>query len=159
MARCEQGYLCEVCGQEVEEITESDLYLGYVLGEVPAEELPRRRERHIRCNPERAQYIIDPGFEPVVCEGFFAKGSLEPGYVAAVVIQKALFLGLAGYVPGFAIALLVYHLSKSVTNLPGGMTVERAVLVFVLTLSACCLSSLAALRILRRANPVDLFAS
>jgi hypothetical protein len=83
MARCEQGYLCEVCGHEVEEITESDLYLGYVLGEVPAEELPRRRERHIRCNPERAQYIVDPGFEPVACEGFFAKGSLEPGYVAA----------------------------------------------------------------------------
>ena len=35
MARCDQGYLCEVCGAEVEEITESDLYLAYVLGEVP----------------------------------------------------------------------------------------------------------------------------
>ena len=34
MAGCERGYLCAVCGQEVEEITESDLYLRYVLGEV-----------------------------------------------------------------------------------------------------------------------------
>ena len=31
MARCEQGYLCDVCGEEVEDITQSDLYLAYVL--------------------------------------------------------------------------------------------------------------------------------
>jgi hypothetical protein len=83
MARCERGYLCEVCGQDVGEITESDLYLAYVLGEVPPEELHLRRERHIRCNPERAQYITDPAFPPVRCEGFFAKEGLEPEYVAA----------------------------------------------------------------------------
>jgi hypothetical protein len=83
MARCEQGYLCEVCGQEVEDITQSDLYLAYVLGEVPAEELHLRKERHMRCNPERAQYISDPGFPPVVCDGFFDKRSLDAEYVAA----------------------------------------------------------------------------
>jgi hypothetical protein len=82
MARCEQGYLCEVCGKEVEEIIDSDLYLAYILGEVPGEALPRRRERHIRCNPERAQYIVDPAFEPVPCEGFFDKRLLDPEYVA-----------------------------------------------------------------------------
>lgn len=82
MARCERGYLCEVCGGEVEEITESDLYLAYVLGEVPGEELLRRRERHIRCNPERAQYIVDPAFPPVRCTGFFAKEVLDSEYVA-----------------------------------------------------------------------------
>ena len=32
MAKCEEGYLCEVCGQDVAEITESDLYLRYVIG-------------------------------------------------------------------------------------------------------------------------------
>jgi hypothetical protein len=83
MARCERGYLCEVCGAEVEEITESDLYLAYVLGEVPAEELHLRRERHIECNPERAQYIVDAAFPPVRCEGFFAKEILDAAYVAA----------------------------------------------------------------------------
>ena len=82
MARCEQGYLCDVCGEEVEEITVSDLYLAFVLGEVPPELLPTRRERHIVCNPERAQYIVDEAFAPVRCEGFFAKGSLDPVYVA-----------------------------------------------------------------------------
>jgi hypothetical protein len=83
MARCEEGYLCDVCGEEVEEITDSDLYLAYVLGEVPADQLPRRRERHVRCNAERAQYIVDAAFPPVRCEGFFAKESLDAAYVAA----------------------------------------------------------------------------
>src|SRR5262245_1831771 len=82
MARCEQGYLCDVCGEEVEEITDSDLYLAYVLGEVDAASLPRRRERHIRCNAERAQYIVDAAFPPVRCEGAFGKEALDAGFVA-----------------------------------------------------------------------------
>src|SRR5438477_12479202 len=82
MARCEQGYLCDVCGQDVAEITDSDLYLRYVLGEVPPEQLHRMPERHIRCNPSLAQFIVDPAFEPLMCDGPFDKGNLDPGYVA-----------------------------------------------------------------------------
>ncbi len=82
MARCEQGYLCDVCGREVEEIVDSDLYLRYVLGEVPGEELHLRRERHLRCNPEVAQYIVDADFAPVRCEGFFGKEALDANFVA-----------------------------------------------------------------------------
>src|ERR1700730_12208473 len=73
MAKCEQGYLCDVCGGDVEELTDSDLYLRYVLGEVPPEKLHILRERHIRCNPVLAQFIVDLKFEPVRCEGAFAK--------------------------------------------------------------------------------------
>jgi hypothetical protein len=83
MARCEQGYLCEVCGQEVGEITESDLYLRYVLGEVPPEQLHLLPERHLRCNPALTQYIVDPAFEPVHCEGVFAKEQMDRDFVAA----------------------------------------------------------------------------
>jgi hypothetical protein len=82
MARCEQGYLCEVCSQEVAEITDSDLYLRYVLGEVPPEELHLLPERHVRCNPALAQYVTDPTFEPVRCEGLFAKEGMDPAFVA-----------------------------------------------------------------------------
>ncbi|HLJ93904.1 MAG TPA: hypothetical protein VKU02_12015 [Gemmataceae bacterium] len=82
MALCEQGYLCEVCGGDVEGITESDLYLRYVLGEVPPEKLHILRERHIRCNPTLAQFIVDPKFEAVACAGPFAKAGLDPTYVA-----------------------------------------------------------------------------
>jgi hypothetical protein len=83
MTRCEQGYLCDVCGGDVAAITDSDLYLRYVLGEVPPEQLHLLRERHIRCNPALAQFIVDPGLAPVRCEGIFAKETLDPEYVAA----------------------------------------------------------------------------
>jgi hypothetical protein len=82
MALCEQGYLCDVCGGDVEGITDSDLYLRYVLGEVPPEKLHILRERHIRCNPTLAQFIVDPAFEPARCEGPFAKDQLDSDYVA-----------------------------------------------------------------------------
>ena len=83
MAVCEQGYLCDVCGRDVEAITESDLYLRYVLGEVSPLALPNHRERHIRCHPAMAQYIVDPGFPPIVCQGIFAKKLLDSEFVRA----------------------------------------------------------------------------
>ncbi len=83
MARCEQGYLCNVCGGDVEEITESDLYLRFVLGEVPAEQLHLLRERHVRCNPALAQYIIDPAFPAIRCEGAFAKERMDAAFTAS----------------------------------------------------------------------------
>lgn len=42
MARCDQGYLCDVCGEEVESIRESDLYLRFVTGELSSNELLAR---------------------------------------------------------------------------------------------------------------------
>jgi hypothetical protein len=81
MALCEQGYLCDVCGLEVEQMEESDLYLRYVLGEVDPELLHVTQERHIRCNPTLAQFIVAEGFEPVKIEGFFAKSALDPQFV------------------------------------------------------------------------------
>ncbi len=81
MARCDEGYRCHVCGVDVAAITESALYLQYVLGEVPLEELSRRPECHIRCLPSLAQFIVDPAFPPVVCGGPFAKQMLDPDFV------------------------------------------------------------------------------
>jgi hypothetical protein len=81
MAACDQGYLCDVCGEDVAAITESDLYLRYVMGEVDPLALPTQRERHIRCNPATAQYIVDPAFATVQCTGLFAKEGLDPTFV------------------------------------------------------------------------------
>ncbi|MBD3672267.1 MAG: hypothetical protein HUJ26_01960 [Planctomycetaceae bacterium] len=82
MARCEQGYLCEVCGEEVEEITDSDLYLRFVLGEIDARNLMTAPERHLRCNPTQAQFIVDDQFPPVSVEGPFDKAQLDSDYVS-----------------------------------------------------------------------------
>lgn len=84
MANCDEGYNCDRCGEYVENVRESELYLRYVLGAVPAEELPREPERHIRCAPEFAQYIVDPAFPPVVCEDpALDKRNLPPDVRAA----------------------------------------------------------------------------
>ena len=87
MARCDEGYRCEVCGRDVEVITDSDLYLRYVLGEVQLESLHRLSERHLHCNPSLAQYIVDDRFAPVACEGPFAKTELDPAFVAGEEIR------------------------------------------------------------------------
>jgi hypothetical protein len=81
MAKCDEGYPCEVCSQDVENVLVSDLYLRYILGEVPLERLHLQPERHIVCNPALAQYIVDDRFPPVTCDGFFDKRSLDPDFV------------------------------------------------------------------------------
>jgi len=81
MARCERGYLCTVCGDDVEEITDSVLYLRYVLGEVGWEDLDRAPETHIRCDPILAQFIVSDAFEPVKVDGDFSKDGLDPEFV------------------------------------------------------------------------------
>jgi hypothetical protein len=81
MAKCEEGYLCELCGGDVEAITDSDLYLRFVIGQIDPETLHTRRERHIRCNPVLAQFIVDERFEPAVVEGEFDKRKLDPAHV------------------------------------------------------------------------------
>jgi hypothetical protein len=82
MAVCELGYLCDVCGGDVAELSDSDLYLRYVLGEVDPESLHLTAERHIRCNPVLAQFIVTDGFEPVVVGGYFDKAELDLAFVA-----------------------------------------------------------------------------
>lgn len=81
MAKCDEGYLCDVCGQDVALLTQSDLYLRYIVGLLDPEVLHTTPERHIRCNPELAQYIVADDFEPVFREGPFDKRKLDPTFV------------------------------------------------------------------------------
>ena len=81
MAKCEEGYLCTACGRDVEEITDSDLYLRLVIGLIDPETLHTAGERHIGCNPVLAQFIVDDAFEPVSVDGDFDKRLLDADYV------------------------------------------------------------------------------
>jgi hypothetical protein len=81
MAKCDEGYMCDVCGQDVAGLTDSDLYLRYVVGTIDPEVLHTAGERHIRCNPTLAQYIVADDFEPVVVDGPFDKRQLDPEFV------------------------------------------------------------------------------
>ncbi len=81
MARCDQGYICEVCGEEVPHIGVSDLYLRFVIGEIDGRKLLAAPERHLQCNPTLAQFIVHERFPPVLVDGLFAKEFLDPEYV------------------------------------------------------------------------------
>ncbi|MCA9211687.1 MAG: hypothetical protein KDB27_01365 [Planctomycetales bacterium] len=81
MAKCDEGYFCEVCGKDVENITQSDLYLRYVIGELDPELLHIKAERHITCNPILAQFIVDDAFDPVATDDDFDKRTLDAEYV------------------------------------------------------------------------------
>jgi len=81
MAKCDEGYLCGVCGGDVENVTDSDLYLRFVIGLLDPELLHVTKEKHIRCNPALAQFIVAEDFEPVTVEGDFSKALLDPVYV------------------------------------------------------------------------------
>jgi len=82
MARCDQGYLCDVCGEEVEDIRESDLYLRFVTGQIDSEKLLGSPERHLMCNPVVAQFIVAAEFDCPDVEGPFSKSELDADYVA-----------------------------------------------------------------------------
>ena len=82
MARCDQGYLCDVCGDEVESIRESDLYLRFVTGQVSSNDLLATPERHLKCNPVVAQFITHPDFPSITVEGDFDRRLFDPADVA-----------------------------------------------------------------------------
>jgi hypothetical protein len=114
MARCEQGYLCEVCGEDVEDLTESDLYLRYVLGEVDPERLHLLPERHIRCNPVLAQFIVDSGFAPVTATGPFAKTELDAEFVAGEESRVTRAFQRLQSLPGSGLAVVDYPLPEGI---------------------------------------------
>lgn len=83
MAKCDEGYRCDVCGADVTAIVDSDLYLRYVIGELDPEVLHTTAERHLRCNPALAQFIEHQAFAPVRADGAFDRDQLDPDFVAA----------------------------------------------------------------------------
>jgi len=84
MAKCDQGYLCRVCGEEVEKLSQSELYLRFVIGEIDPETLHLSGECHLQCNPVLAQFIDDPRFSNATKPriGFRAE-DLDPDYAQA----------------------------------------------------------------------------
>jgi len=78
-------------------------------------------------------------------------------FISGIVIQQAFILGVLGYLPG---VLLVHWLSMKAagaTHLPLYITQERALTVFLLTLSMCAISALLAVRKVRRLDPAEVF--
>ena len=79
------------------------------------------------------------------------------GYFLMLVFQEALILSLIGYIPGFAVANVLYVATQNATSLPIIMDVGKGVLVLGLTVVMCCLSGAIAVRKLQEADPADIF--
>jgi putative ABC transport system permease protein len=78
-------------------------------------------------------------------------------FIDGVVLQQAVLLALAGYVPGFVAADALYAATRTWAKLPVTMTAGVAGLVLALAVTMCTASGLLALRKLRAADPADLF--
>jgi putative ABC transport system permease protein len=78
-------------------------------------------------------------------------------YLIGVLFQEALILAILGFVPGYAISLGLYGLIAQATLLPVQMSMNRAILVFVMTLVMCIASGAVAMRKLQSADPADIF--
>ncbi len=74
-----------------------------------------------------------------------------------VVFEEALILAGLGFLPGAAVALVLYQVAAAGTGLPVAMTATRAVLVLALTVVMCAVSGAVATRRLAHADPADLF--
>ena len=73
-----------------------------------------------------------------------------------ILSQEALFLAVLGYIPGFILTIGLYQITAVATMLPIYMTVERALIVLVLTSLMCFISGVIAMGKLHSANPADL---
>jgi len=78
-------------------------------------------------------------------------------YLASVVVQEALILAAAGFIPGSLLGMALFAVAKAATMLPMYVTCDRAIEVFVLTFTMCTVSGLLAMRRLRAADPAEIF--
>jgi hypothetical protein len=118
MAKCDEGYRCEVCGEDVASIVDSDLYVRYVIGELDPEVLHTSPERHIRCNPVLAQFIVHDEFDLVVVEGDMSRDRLDADYA-----QQRAILVTRGYARLLEIAAT--EGDRDVTSYPLPEAIEK----------------------------------
>lgn len=78
-------------------------------------------------------------------------------YLYAVVLCEAVILAVLGYLPGLAASLTLYRVAEQATLLPMVMAPSIGALVFVLTVSMCCVSGALALRKVQAADPAEIF--
>jgi putative ABC transport system permease protein len=78
-------------------------------------------------------------------------------YLLGVVFEEALILAILGFIPGAIVPLGLYHLTRNATNLPIYMTLARAFMVLLLTITMCIISGAIATRKVQSADPADMF--
>ena len=78
-------------------------------------------------------------------------------YLIRVVLEQALLSALTGWIPASLIAILLFRILGEIALLPLHMTVELAVVSFLLTLGMCLISAVLAVRRVISADPAGVF--
>ncbi len=78
-------------------------------------------------------------------------------YLSKVVLQEAMFLAAAGFVPGLVQGLVLYELLSWMTDLPMRLTPFRVGFILFLTMAMCAGSGLLALRKAQAVDPAEVF--
>lgn len=78
-------------------------------------------------------------------------------YLSWVVLQEALILAAAGFVPGMLINYGTYLLLTELTGLPLVLTPQRFALILALTVVMCAASGLLAVGKVKKVDPADVF--
>lgn len=78
-------------------------------------------------------------------------------FLHGVVVLQSIILAVAGFVPAAALSWCVFLATRIVTSLPAYLDVSKSVIVLGMTLTMCLVSGACALRVLRQADPADVF--
>lgn len=78
-------------------------------------------------------------------------------FLFTLVFHEAIILSVLGYIPGFALCLGLYDMTRDATMLPIFMTLSRASNVIILTIFMCGISGAIAMRKVQSADPADIF--
>lgn len=78
-------------------------------------------------------------------------------YLFGVVFEEAIILAVIGFIPGVAVSLALYNLTRTATALPMIMPLIRVVLVLISTIIMCSVSGIIAAGKLHSADPADIF--
>lgn len=78
-------------------------------------------------------------------------------FLHGLVVQQSVVLAVAGFVPAAVISWTVFLATRFATSLPAYLDIGKSAIVLSLTLAMCLVSGAFALRVLRQADPADVF--
>ena len=78
-------------------------------------------------------------------------------HLVRIVLQKALYLGALGFVPGLIVSLLMYAAVESYSGILMRLTIGRTLIVLIATMAMCLVSGAIAIRRVIQSDPAEVF--
>lgn len=79
-------------------------------------------------------------------------------YLLGLVLQEALFIATLGYIPGMAISLIIYDVTRNAVRLPVTTDLSKMLSLLGSTVLMCFIAGAIAVRKLKADDPADIFS-